>query len=71
MFVQICHHCPRVGLQLVLNREIEEVSWFGRGPWENYPDRCAGTLVDRYCLPLSVMQAPMSQENGARCDVAN
>ena len=62
---------PRVGLQLVLNREIDDVEWFGRGPWENYPDRCQAALIDRYRLPFAEMQTTyvVPQENGARCDV--
>lgn len=62
---------PRVGLQLVLQHTPREVSWFGRGPWENYPDRCTGALVERYRLPMADMQTTyvVPQENGARCDV--
>ena len=30
---------PRLGLALRLPKEYEHLSWYGRGPWENYPDR--------------------------------
>lgn len=30
------------------NRDFSTVSWFGRGPSENYPDRVAGSLVGLY-----------------------
>lgn len=30
---------PRLGLALRLPKAYEQVSWYGRGPWENYPDR--------------------------------
>ena len=63
---------PRVGLQMVLEpREICRGLLVWPWPWENYPDRCAGALVDRYRLPLSAMQSTyvVPQENGARCDV--
>ncbi|CAM3600304.1 beta-galactosidase [Parendozoicomonas haliclonae] len=62
---------PRVGLQLVLTQNVDTVDWFGRGPWENYPDRCRGALIDCYQLPFSEMQTTyvVPQENGARSDV--
>ena len=30
---------PRLGSAFVLGEEYENLSWYGRGPWENYPDR--------------------------------
>ncbi len=62
---------PRVGMELVLQHQPESVEWFGRGPWENYPDRCSAALVDHYLQPISAMHTTyvVPQENGARCDV--
>ena len=30
---------PRLGIVIELPREYEQLTWYGRGPWENYPDR--------------------------------
>lgn len=28
----------RVGNNLVMNKQLDQVEWYGRGPWENYWD---------------------------------
>ena len=30
---------PRLGIRIELPREYEQLTWYGRGPWDNYPDR--------------------------------
>lgn len=35
---------PRLGLTLVLEPALENLAWYGRGPWENYIDRCASSF---------------------------
>lgn len=30
---------PRLGIAFALNSELENYTWYGLGPWENYPDR--------------------------------
>ena len=30
---------PKVGMQMGINRSYENISWFGRGPFENYIDK--------------------------------
>jgi beta-galactosidase len=30
---------PRLGIVIELPREYEQLTWYGRGPWDNYPDR--------------------------------
>ena len=30
---------PRLGILIELPREYEQLTWYGRGPWDNYPDR--------------------------------
>lgn len=49
---------PRVGVRLDFGAGIHAVEWFGRGPHENYSDRCASarfgtwtTLVDDWAVP--------------------
>jgi beta-galactosidase len=41
-------HLPRVGLELLLPNEMEHLTWFGRGPHENYVDRKEGAAVGLY-----------------------
>jgi beta-galactosidase len=38
----------RVGVRMLLNRELNRVSYYGRGPMENYPDRKAGSDIGLY-----------------------
>ena len=62
---------PRIGLNLVLPAALESLTWFGRGPWENYSDRKASTLVGRYQSTVTEQYVPyvMPQENGHKTDV--
>src|SRR5262249_57933988 len=39
---------PRVGVVLTVAPGLDRLAWFGRGPWEDYPDRLASTVVGRY-----------------------
>ncbi len=39
---------PRIGLQLEIPPEFSEVVWYGRGPYENYIDRCSGAAIGLY-----------------------
>lgn len=58
----------RMGLLLVLEGGFEKVTWFGRGPHENYPDRQAGAALGRYTSTMDELAVPylLPQENGAR-----
>jgi beta-galactosidase len=61
---------PRVGLQMALPDAYAEVTWFGRGPHENYWDRKTGAAVGRYSQLLSdfVTTYVRPQENANRSD---
>ena len=63
---------PRVGAQMALQDPPEEVSWFGRGPHENYPDRLASADLGRWREPLEALHTDyiFPSENGLRCDVS-
>lgn len=37
--------CPRVGAVLEIPARFSSLRWYGRGPHENYPDRCASAVV--------------------------
>ncbi|WP_299576741.1 glycoside hydrolase family 2 TIM barrel-domain containing protein [uncultured Sunxiuqinia sp.] len=62
---------PRVGMRMQLPANYEQLTYFGRGPWENYVDRKASTFVDLYQTNVSEMYVPYvrPQENGYRTDV--
>lgn len=62
---------PRIGILLQLAQPVEQVSWLGRGPHENYPDRKLAAHLGRWQLPLAALHTPyiFPTENGLRCDV--
>jgi beta-galactosidase len=43
---------PRVGVRLRLGPGAHTVEWLGRGPHENYSDRCAAARVGRFTTPV-------------------
>ena len=62
---------PRVGLRWAMAGALDQVAWFGRGPWENYWDRKTGAAVDRYQASVGelIHDYLEPQENGNRGDV--
>jgi beta-galactosidase len=61
---------PRVGMQMALPDDYDEVAWFGRGPHENYWDRKTGAAVGQYEQSLSDFTTGYvrPQENANRSD---
>lgn len=61
---------PRLGLQTMLNPELENLTWYGRGPIENYQDRKNAAYVGRYSSSVEQMKEyyVRSQSMGERCD---
>ena len=61
----------KVGVRLGINSELDTVSWYGRGPWENYCDRKTGSAIGLYQSRVSELEHRYMrpQENGHRCDV--
>ena len=62
---------PRVGMRLLLCDKPEAVSWLGRGPHENYPDRKLSADLGAWSCDRQAMQTPyiFPSDNGLRCDV--
>jgi beta-galactosidase len=62
---------PRIGMRLELPEAFGAVSWFGRGPHENYVDRVASAFVGRYQAPVEELFTPYIHvtENGGRTAV--
>ena len=61
----------RVGLQTCVPNTLERIAYFGKGPQENYSDRCEGAFLGLYrSTPEKFMHSYITpQENGNRCDV--
>lgn len=62
---------PKFGFRMGLPRQMDTVSWYGRGMHENYPDRKSSALIGRYELPLAEFATTyvQPQDNANRCDV--
>ncbi len=61
----------KFGMQGGIPGEWSTVSWFGRGPHENYPDRKTGARTGVFTMPLDefIHDYVRPQENANRCDV--
>lgn len=61
---------PRLSLQAFLNPSIENVEWYGRGPFENYRDRKNAAFVGLYRSDVDGMTESYvrAQSMGCRCD---
>jgi beta-galactosidase len=61
---------PRIGMNVELIRELDNVQWFGRGPFENYSDRKLAANVGRYKNSVADHYVPYMrpQENGYKTD---
>ena len=61
----------KIGLQFELPKHFAKVEWYGRGPFENYPDRKTGAKVGLYQSNADEMYDPyiFPQDYGNRSDV--
>jgi beta-galactosidase len=61
---------PRIGLQWILNKDLGGVEWYGRGPFENYPDRKTGAKIGVYNISVEEMKEKylVPQDYGLRTD---
>ena len=61
----------KIGLQFELPKAFSIVEYYGRGPFENYPDRKTGAKIAKYHSTADSMYVPyiIPQEYGNRCDV--
>ncbi len=62
---------PRFGMQMAIPNEFDLLTWYGRGPQENYWDRNTGAPVGLYSLSVAENYCPYvrPQEYGNRTDV--
>lgn len=61
----------KLGLSLELPEGFETIRWYGRGPFENYPDRKTGARVGSYISRVDDEYVPYvyPQDHGNRSDV--
>lgn len=62
---------PRFGMKTQLPGALENVQYYGRGPWENYSDRKNSAFIGQYASKVNELNFDYSrpQENGYRTDV--
>jgi beta-galactosidase len=62
---------PKFGMRVRVPESFSTIDWYGRGPYENYPDRKTASLIGLYNSKLTnfITPYPASQDNANRCDV--
>jgi len=64
---------PKFGMRLALDKSLSNINWYGRGPFENYPDRKTAAKVGNYQKTLKTFQVPYvsATDSSNRSDVRN
>ena len=64
------HSLPRIALELELSQDLDNLSWFGRGPGESYPDSKRASYFDLFTKKVGELHTPYvyPQDNGNRSD---
>ncbi len=64
---------PKFGMRLALDKSLSNIHWYGRGPFENYPDRKTAAKVGHYQKSLKTFQVPYisATDSTNRSDVRN
>ncbi|XP_016484658.1 uncharacterized protein LOC107805179 [Nicotiana tabacum] len=62
---------PRVGVEFQLDSTIDQVKWYGRGPFECYPDRKSAAHLSMYEQTVGEMHVPyvVPGECSGRADI--
>lgn len=62
---------PRIGMQMAVIDSLDEMQWYGRGPWESYWDRKTGAAIGIYTEKISEPKHEyvVPQETGNKTDV--
>jgi beta-galactosidase len=63
---------PRLGMEFSVDSIYNNVSWYGRGPWDSYPDRKTSALIGRWQSTVAEQYThyPRPQDNGNHEDVS-
>ena len=62
---------PKFGFHFYVPDNYSLVQWYGRGPWENYPDRKTGYNIGLWSAPIDefAVDYVVPQDNSNRSDV--
>jgi len=62
---------PKLGLTMAMDGKYDNLTWYGRGPWESYVDRKECCDIGLYCGKVSEQYVPyvVPQETGNKTDV--
>ena len=62
---------PRIGVRFDLPDRVDQVTWFGRGPLESYPDSMHAALIGRHTSLVDDLAVGYArpQESGHRSDI--
>lgn len=63
---------PRFGMRMQMPEEYDQISYYGRGPWENYTDRKTAAFIGKYEQKVEDQYANTyirPQESGNKTDV--
>jgi beta-galactosidase len=63
---------PRFGMRMQLAKDLNNINFYGRGPWENYSDRNTASFLGEYRQKLKeqfTWNYVRPQENGYKTDV--
>ena len=62
---------PKFGIRMRLPKDFTQIRYYGRGPWENYPDRKRSAFLGIYETSLKDYETEYihPQDNGNRCDI--
>ena len=62
---------PKLGMRMRIPADMTHIEYYGRGPWENYPDRKHSAFLGHYKMPLSEYETEYihPQDNGCRTDI--
>ncbi|MCD7851536.1 MAG: beta-galactosidase small subunit [Parabacteroides sp.] len=66
-----CAGCTPYGLQFEIDKNLQAIDWYGRGPQENYLDRKSGAAIGVHHSSVTTWITPYvrPQENANRSDV--
>ncbi len=58
----------RIGYQMLLPADLKNYTYYGRGPWNNYNDRCTAAFVEQYKSTVAeqFVHFPKPQDMGNR-----
>ena len=67
----ITNWLPKIGLQMKLPESFRDITWYGRGPFETYPDRKTGAKIGKYSSTAEDDYVPyiIPQDYGNKTDV--